>query len=371
MKILWFTWKDMEHPFAGGAEVVNELLAEQMVKDGHEVIFLVGDFGNPKTPNHRTEVTRKGFRVIRLGNQWTLYARAMMYYFTHLRDWPDLIIDESNAVPFFVRFYAKQRSIYFIHQLSRKVWFYQMFFPVHILGYLLEPIYVWLMRKSLTVTISESTKKDLLRFGFKKDNVHVLTQCTEILPVKSLDVVVKRRNPTMLSLGTIRPMKRTHLVIQAFEEAKKKIPNLELIVCGMAVGLYGEYIFKLINNSPYKDSITYKGKVTEEEKVRYMAESHVICVSSIKEGWGLIVTEAALNGTPAVVYNVDGLRDSVIDGVTGLLTTENTPKGMADSVARLLSDDKIYRSMQVKGLEYARKFTPENMYKDFKKYAGI
>ena len=41
MKILWFTWKDMKNPYAGGAEVVNEQLAKRLVADGHEVTFLV------------------------------------------------------------------------------------------------------------------------------------------------------------------------------------------------------------------------------------------------------------------------------------------------------------------------------------------
>ncbi len=44
MKILWLTWKDIKHPLAGGAEVVNEELAKRLAKDGHEVLFLVGGF---------------------------------------------------------------------------------------------------------------------------------------------------------------------------------------------------------------------------------------------------------------------------------------------------------------------------------------
>ena len=44
MKILWLTWKDREHPLAGGAEVVNEELAKRLVADGHEVTFVVGGF---------------------------------------------------------------------------------------------------------------------------------------------------------------------------------------------------------------------------------------------------------------------------------------------------------------------------------------
>ena len=49
-----------------------------------------------------------------------------------------------------------------------------------------------------------------------------------------------------------------------------------------------------------------------------MAEAHVLLMTSVREGWGLVVTEANACGTPAVVYNVPGLRDSVRNEETGL-----------------------------------------------------
>jgi glycosyltransferase involved in cell wall biosynthesis len=371
MKILWFTWKDMEHPFAGGAEVVGETIRENLVRDGHEVIVLTADFGNPTDSNHKSDIYRNGVRIIRLGNQWSVYYRAYQYYKEHLHEWPDLVIDESNALPFFARFYVTQRSIYFIHQLARKVWFYQMFFPIHILGYLLEPIYVWMMRKSDTITVSKSTKNDLLRFGFEESRIHILSQSIRMKPIRSLEEVRKFEDPTLLYLGTIRPMKRPHEVIKAFYMLKKDIPNLKLIVAGMSVGRYGKKIEKMVKNSEYKDSIVYLGKVSEERKRELMENSHIICVTSIKEGWGLIVTEAASQGTPAVVYNVDGLRDSVQHNITGLVTEQNTPTHLATQIKKMLDDTTVYNRLQTAAYRYACSLTVEHMYETFKKHAGL
>ena len=50
---------------------------------------------------------------------------------------------------------------------------------------------------------------------------------------------------------------------------------------------------------------------------------------SIKEGWGLVVVEAASQATPSIVYNVSGLNESVKNGITGDVLLENTPKDMA------------------------------------------
>src|SRR3989344_5485261 len=111
MKILWFTWKDLKHPLAGGAETVNEGLAQQLINHGHEVIFLVAGFtgGLP-------EETVNGYKIVRLGNRWTLYWQAWRYYRKQLRGWADLVIDEVNTVPFFAKFYVQEKSIVFFPQ---------------------------------------------------------------------------------------------------------------------------------------------------------------------------------------------------------------------------------------------------------------
>lgn len=62
------------------------------------------------------------------------------------------------------------------------------------------------------------------------------------------------------------------------------------------------------------------------------------CVAcAVRERWGLTTTEAARLGTPAVTYDVLGLRDSVVDGQTGL-RTKSTPKALAAGARRVLDD---------------------------------
>ena len=56
---------------ADGAELLNEEIAKRLVRDGHEVILIVGGFAGCAT-----EETRDGFRIIRVGNRYTVYWRA-------------------------------------------------------------------------------------------------------------------------------------------------------------------------------------------------------------------------------------------------------------------------------------------------------
>lgn len=362
MKILWMSWKDKKHPLAGGAEVVNEELAKRLAQDGHEVVFLTGGFaGGAK------KETIDGYRIIRLGNRFSVYWEAYKYYKKNLVGWSDLVIDEVNTIPFFAKFYLKTNNILFIHQLCREIWFYQMIFPLNVIGYLLEPIYLWLLNDRKVITVSESTKKDLMRFGFKEKNIFVISEGIEMEPAEELEnhKIIKCEVPTMLSLGALRSMKRTDQIVKAFEIAKKSLPDLRLLVSGDASDSFGKKVLKLIEKSPYKESIGYLGKISNDDKVEIMRRAHVICVTSVKEGWGLIVTEANSQGTPAIVYDVDGLRDSVRHGQTGLVCAKNTPQDFARNVVSLLSDPERYEKMRLTGWQWSKEITFEKSYQDF------
>jgi len=56
--------------------------------------------------------------------------------------------------------------------------------------------------------------------------------------------------------------------------------------------------------------------------------------TSVREGWGLVITEANCHGTPAVVYRVPGVVDAVKDGVTGLVC-DPTPEALATATLEL------------------------------------
>lgn len=360
MKILWFTWKDKAHPLTGGAETVNEELAARLVEGGHEVVFLVGGF-----EGCQKEEIRRGFKIIRLGNRLSVYFEAYKYYQKNLVGWADLVIDEVNTIPFFCKFYVKEKNILFVHQLCREIWFYQMFFPLSLIGYLLEPIYLWLIRNRKVITVSKSTKDDLVRFGFRAENISIISEGVEIYPVKDLNLIKKYEAPTILSLGSIRAMKRTDQIISAFTLAKEKIPDLKLIVAGAPDGKYGQKIIKQIKENKYTNSIEYLGKVSNNKRLEIMQKSHLICVASVKEGWGLIVTEAGSQGTPALVYNVDGLRDAVIEGEAGFICNKNNPEELAKEIVLMLYDSENYQAKQTAAYHLSTLVNFENSYKDF------
>jgi glycosyltransferase involved in cell wall biosynthesis len=79
----------------------------------------------------------------------------------------------------------------------------------------------------------------------------------------------------------------------------------------------------------------------------------------------LIVTEAASQGTPAVVYDVDGLRDAVRQYETGIIAQPN-PSAVADSIIGLLADPQLYERLRRSAWQWSREITFDQAYADFK-----
>ncbi len=361
MKILWFTWKDLKNPLSGGAERINEEIAKRLVRDGHDVVLLTAGF-----PGGASEETQDGYRIIRVGNRYTVYGCAWRYYRRFLKGWADLVVDEMNTVPFFCKYFVRERNVLLSYQLCREIWFHQMPFPLSVVGYLLEPVYLWMLNDRQVITESRSTKQDFQRYGFDPGKVHVISVGNPVPPLEDIQSAVKCSTPTVLSLGSIRGMKQTVYQLKAFEIAKRRMPALRFKVAGTAVGSYGKKFMRLLKKSPFARDIDYEGVVSEERKMELMRESHIILVTSVKEGWGLIATEANGQGTPAVVYDVDGLRDSVRHGQTGLVCRENSPQCLAETVVGLLSDRAAYDRLRTQAWQWSRELTFDRCYGDFK-----
>lgn len=83
--------------------------------------------------------------------------------------------------------------------------------------------------------------------------------------------------------------------------------------------------------------------------------SSVIIQKSIKEGFGLVVTEALWKGTPVVASNVGGIPLQIIDGENGFLLDPHDNQGFADRIITILHDPDLSREMGKRGREHVRK----------------
>ena len=99
---------------------------------------------------------------------------------------------------------------------------------------------------------------------------------------------------------------------------------------------------KLAENEKIK--VIFWHHVSQEKKFELMQRAQAIVVPSIREGFGLIVPEAGSVGTPAIVYDVHGLRDTVSNNINGIKVSESA-ENLAKGIEKLFDDKKKYQAM--------------------------
>ncbi len=343
MRILMFSWRDMKNPAAGGAEVVTQEIGKRLVAKGHSMTLFAPAFPSAL----KTEIV-DGVEIIRAGGRYSVYWQAAKYYRKYFQGKYDVIIDQINTRPFLTPKFVqkKERVVAFIHQLAREFWFYEMPFPISYVGYhWLE--YSWLRnyRTIPTVTISESTKDDLVRLGFQNINI-----ISEGLNVRALETVSdKEKLPTLMFVGRLTRAKKPRDAILAYKKVREQIPEVRMWVVGSG------YLEADLRREA-GPGVEFFGRVTDEKKYELMKRANLVLMPGVREGWGLVVIEANAMGTPCVGYNIHGLRDSIRDGQTGRLCEPN-PKAMADAALEFLKDKKLQERWSQQSLEYARQFS--------------
>ena len=89
----------------------------------------------------------------------------------------------------------------------------------------------------------------------------------------------------------------------------------------------------------------------DPEPERYLAFADLLCLPSYREGFGIVVIEAAALGVPCVGTDIVGLRDAVVDGKTGLLVPPKDVPALVNALESLLSNDGMRMAMSVAARE--------------------
>lgn len=322
----------------------------------------------------------------------------------------------------------------FYHQLAREIWWLETKFPINWIGFfLLEPIATFVQSRlnCKTITVSNSSKNDLVRFGFDKNKIAIISEGIDNQPLKNLSQQLPKDEVfTVLYHGSLRPMKRPIEVLKSFAGLQKLIQNwqnenpkltkkqqenksanqnliqqnsnskneakLEIntefkiqnlaktenqenqtkinsqIPCQLWISGGGELLEEcktFCRDEKITDLTTFFGRTSDVQKLELMQKSSVLVATSLKEGWGLIVTEGNSMGTPAVVYDVDGLRDS--GSLSGNFVVKTDSNAMAKQLFEVWKiwqfEKEKYLEICEKALNTGQKITFQQCFEDFEK----
>jgi glycosyltransferase involved in cell wall biosynthesis len=266
--------------------------------------------------------TVAGVEVVRRGSRLGVYRAARRFWADQAPRSYDVVVDEINTRPFLTpRWIRGTPIVALIHQLAREIWSYETPFPISILGrYVLEPWWLRAYRDVPALTVSASSAESLIRYHGWRD-VTVIPEGSTPHPAPPVE---KESDPTVVFLGRLVAMKRPGDAIEAFSILRHEAPAAQLWVIGE-----GPLLAKLQQDPP--GGVTFLGRLGWAELVERLGRAHVLVATSVREGWGLNVSEAAACGTPSVGYRVPGLVDSV--KASGGALVEPTPAALGAALS--------------------------------------
>ncbi|MBS7252125.1 MAG: glycosyltransferase family 4 protein [Candidatus Freyarchaeota archaeon] len=348
MKLLVINWRDIRNPEAGGAEIHLHEIFKRVVQCGHQVTLLAS-----KYDGCNEEEVIDGIKIIRIGTKFTFPFFVFFHYISKFGfgkyDF-DFIIEDISKIPVFTPMYVKKPLVSIIHHLHEKTLFRELPFLIAIFAYFCELLVPLFYRKNPIITVSESTKNELISRGVPRENIKIIYNG---INHNLFTPGTKAKKPLIVYVGRVKKYKQLEDLIKAFKIVKEEVKNSELIIAGR--GNHHEKLKELAKKLNL-DSVKIFKNISEQEKIKILQEGWIYVITSMKEGWSLSVIEANACGTPTIAYKVPGLQDSVKDNQTGLLIKNGNIIELANTINKLLLNTELREKLTRNTIKWARNF---------------
>ena len=161
--------------------------------------------------------------------------------------------------------------------------------------------------------------------------------------------------PEALVVGRLHPLKGFDLAIAAVAAIpEERRPVLRIVGSPPPDGdAYVRELHAAIADSGMIATTAFEGALRRGELAERFRASSLVLVPSHSETFGLVALEAAASGVPVVARDAGGLREAVVDGVTGILVTGDDPEPWAAAIERLLADPALAERMGEAAREHA------------------
>jgi len=350
-------------PVFGGATPTLITLFSEIVKRGHDVIFLTPMYSS----DHSKYDTHNGIKVIRIppglnnGLSELRFGFRTILYLIKFKLNPDIIIDSipyAMSMPIFQSF-AKFNKIPLVARLTQigsneplaakrgKTGIIKSFF---------------INNYDFTVCISTALEKQCRLAGLNSNKYSKIYNCVDtkkFSPFESKDEANKKKmdllpegsRPIVIVPGSVIPRKRSHLALAAWKIIKKKYKLDGVLVFAGPLKSYGQqfnndYVSNILNNVQkygLQNSVIFTDH--KENIDEYYKISDLVLFVSEREGLPNVLLECMSCGLPIVCTKIDNITSDLIqDGTEGLYATDD-PNDIAKKLSILMKDDKLRLKM--------------------------
>lgn len=351
MRILLINWQDRLNPNAGGAETHLHQIFARLARRGHHVTLLASGWSGAET---RAAVD--GIEVHRAGSRYTFSVAAPRYHREHLRNEAfDVAVEALNKVPVFSPRWVAAPVALVVHHLFGTTAFREASPLVAALTWLLERPLPRVYRHVPVHAISRSTAADLVSRGFRREAIEVIHPGIDLGFFSPGTPADRLPEPTFLYLGRLKRYKGVDLVIRALARLVDEGVPARLVIAGK--GEWAEHLRALAGRLGVGGRVEFPGFVTEERKRELLRSAWANVFTSPKEGWGITNLEAAACGTATIASDSPGLRESVVDGVTGSLVPHGDVAALTAALKRAATDPGWVERTGAAAREFSLTFT--------------
>lgn len=159
----------------------------------------------------------------------------------------------------------------------------------------------------------------------------------------------KSKEIVLASLGRLEFEKNHKFLVEVAHELKSRHIDFKLIIGGD--GRLKENLETLAQNLNVAQEVVFPGFIKDPKKLLYASD--IFLLSSLWEGFGYVLAEAALCKKPIIAFDVASIPEIVINNKTGFLTPLNDIKQFADKIEFLYKHPEVRNEMGLKGYEFA------------------
>lgn len=202
-------------------------------------------------------------------------------------------------------------------------------------------------RASNIIAVSESTKKDLIKFyQVDEKKITVVHHGFELPPASATNSALTLPSKYILFLSTLQPRKNLDGLINAFRDLKKENPELphKLVVVGRPGWKFETLLQKVEEN---KDIVIYLNHVSDDERFTIMSKADLLVSPSFYEGFGMQILEAFAMNIPVATSNVSSLPE--VAGEAAVYFNPHRIDGIKSAIKNVLTDKSLADELKHKG----------------------
>ena len=209
------------------------------------------------------------------------------------------------------------------------------------------------------VAQSSNTKQNANRYYKPRKEISVIPLSYvpfKFNPVSRMELGLEKDKSYLISVGRIVKRKGFDYLIRSLEFLDD---DVELLIVGD--GYEKAHLYELARKLRLIDRVHFLGEISEEQKFQYLSNSDIYVLSSLHEGFGIVLQEAMQVGLPIVSTNNGGQVDIIAHNVNGLLVEACDAEALAKAIKVLLTDNKMYQYMSVNNMEAIKKFNTDKI----------